>query len=296
MNRRLLLSRRAAIVGPIALVACGASAGTASGDLHDPSSRQRLWAADMLGGSLHGLLVKRVQGPVPTREVEPFFRGWQTSDFYRWPGASRTAARTEIWENNVGDKLAVFRGVPQTDPRTGAWVDRGRTRAGVWELHHDALRDRLRMFVLPDGTWVAGWGTVSLRLSAHFAADASSPSPVEPKPGALFVQELTVVRPLYALPGAGSLHASDRIRGATIATYAMAGAGVPTSLDIVYPTPSLARDAAEDLARLRAASRDRGRGVTATFFDSAAITSEAEALVLRSTLPLTTLAQWTEQT
>ncbi|MBX3203553.1 MAG: hypothetical protein KF764_00730 [Labilithrix sp.] len=288
------MSRRAALAGIASLVACRT---TSSGEgLHDPSTANDSWAGKVFGRPPAAVLIKRVQGIVPNHDEEPFFRGWQIGWQTWWPNASRSATQTEIWEDPSGEKIAIFRGIGQVDPRTASWIDRGRTRAGVWELHAARLGDRFRMFVLPDGTWIAGWGTVALRLSGHFAAGASaSPPRVDPKPTALFVQQFAR-SPTYREVGMSSaaLYASDEIRGVTVATYGAApGAEVPTTLDIVYSTAALAQASAQDLNRIRAASRADGVSVIDQFFRRAVIASEGNAVVLRSFLPFEKLVYWT---
>jgi hypothetical protein len=231
---------------------------------------------------------------VPIHDEEPFFRGWQPAWQTYWPSPTQEATHTEIYEDRSGEKIAIFRGMPRVDPQSRIWLDRGRTAAGVRELHQSPHGDRFRLFVLPDGTWVSGWGMVALRLAGRFASEASASPRMEPKAGALFVQEF-VLSPGAAAPSLSTaLLRADQILGVTVATFA-AGRGdeVPVTLDIVYPSSDLARAARLDLASVLAASRPRTSDPADAFFRRAALSHEGNALVIRSALPHATFARWT---
>lgn len=287
------LSRRAVLAGLLPLVACKATYG--SPGVLDPSSANDLWVTKLFGRAPAAVLVKRVQGPVPYHNEPPFFHGWQVGQFTWWPKGSMSATHTEIYDNDSSQKIAIFRGVTPVDPRNDIWSDKGRTRVGVWELHGSPGSDLWRMFILPDGTWVVAWGEVAVRLSIHFADDADSPPKLDPKPGALYVQQTTYSDSLRGFGLASTdLYAREQIRGLTVATYgAPRGAEVPTVLDVVYPSADLARSAADDLVRVRAVTRPESDGLD-VFFRRAAISVEGTAMVARSFLPYETLASWTK--
>lgn len=289
----MLVSRRSLLGGLVGIVACGCGGSITQG-IHDPSFAKDLWVTKLFGRSPERSLVKRVVGPVPTHEEQPFFRKWQIGYTTLWPFESRNASETEIYEDASGEMIGIFRGLGGANPLRDGWVDRGATRAGVRELHSSRMRDNFRFFVLADGTWVAGYGVVALRLSGHFATESSAPPRNGVKPKAQTVQQF-IQTPLSRIAATSStaLYAADQIRGLSVSTFAP-NTVVPTSLEIVYPTSDLAKAAAQDLVRLMAASQNfgRGDGMAETFFRQATISADGPALVIASSLPFEPVASW----
>jgi peroxiredoxin len=240
--------------------------------------------------------VRRGSGEVPTATLAPFWRNWSEG----WPNGTETAGGVEIYESSQREVLAIFRDVKAELVAAGSfhWSSPRRGPAGVWQL--DSHRPGENLFVLPDGSWVVGYGRAGFRLAHRFANSSSSPPRVHLKPGALVVQEIASSgiamegpsgRPLPVSP----LLYTNEIEGVVVAGYpAPVGADVPTSIDIVYPTNSKASAAAADLARA-IAMRDRPRNRPDDldyFLDRTTVVAEGSALVARGALPYASMAKW----
>lgn len=288
----ITLSRRVALTGMLGLFGC--AAGMSTRGIHAVSQASDSWAGRLFGRSPSGLLVKRVTGMVPGRDEPPFFRGWQLGWQTWWPNASRAASHTEIYEDSSGEKIAVFRGMGQTDPRARSWSEQPRTASGVRELHPDRYRDRFRLFVLPEGSWVCGWGDVAVRLSAYYTDRTDSPPRTEPKPGAQLVQQLVSNDRFRSLSlTSTALYAADQIRGLTVATYMPSPAGeLPVDLDVEYTSSKLASAAVDDLRRILKVTPVDDDDTMDRFFRRADIGTEGSALALRSVLPSEKLTAW----
>lgn len=282
------ISRRAAVLGALA---CSCARSGAGASIVGSAARDH-WTTKLFGRPAEARLVKRVRGPAPPYSKEPLFRDWQLGMWMQWPIPTRDAVHTEIYEDPSGERIALFTGVPRVDPRSKMWDDKGRLPSGVWQLGYSTLSS-FRLFVLPDGaTWVMGRGVVSMRLETRFSSDASAPPVSEPKPGALFVQE--IANQARGILSSTAILYSDRILGTTVATWPNApGAPVPVTLDLHFPSDELARESARDLATNIAKSRGSLHGSFGSFLASGVVTSEDERVVVKGTYPLEDIVRWT---
>ncbi len=168
-----LITRRAALLGAACSagalgLACGASASARSTRIIG-ASRDGHFTSALFGRPAGARLLKRATGYVPPNRLVPFFRDWQTGLVGApWPSATARASETEIYADLSGEKLAIFRGMPAgaEGPSARVWRERGRTAAGVWAFHASPF-DYYRLFILPDGTWIAGYGPKALRCAGR---------------------------------------------------------------------------------------------------------------------------------
>ena len=263
------LSRRAALLGGLSALTCGCAGGRGA---TDPSAAAAShWSVRFTGVPPNRIIVHRDHYGAPTI----FDVGDWTHSYggvcVEVSAADRATTTREIFSYPGGEyDLTVYRGIPpNVDPRVpscigdkteSAWWLIGRAPSGV--IQYGALT-YVRLFVLPDGTWIFTNERVSRLLGPALAADPRPPPLSDVEPTARLVQQdlgADHLRLERLLPQ--GLFAREAVVGRSLvqAFGPAPGNRGEGFVKFHYSSEAQARAATDDLAPLlrSGAARDRG--------------------------------------